>query len=160
MMGMMGAIGMGDWKMESAKPMSMGGGGATVPITTAVYSGGSAERTGAARRSRVGDLLVDCVPRQRATTKVDSTIRFASAMPRGNRVTGAKVSSTTPWTCLACASSSAEAKEVGNGLYQGTARSRWAVPWGLGRPDRAPREAGCTREVHRPRERLKRAGSR
>ena len=35
MMGMMGSIGMADWKMESAKPMDMGGGGATEPAQPA-----------------------------------------------------------------------------------------------------------------------------
>src|SRR5207247_4343214 len=40
MMGMMGAIGMGDWKMEGGKPMEMGGQG------------------GAGEEKRVGDLIV------------------------------------------------------------------------------------------------------
>src|SRR5207248_9831541 len=55
MMGMMGAIGMGDWKMASAKPMEMGGGEhAVLPPVAATL--------GAAEEKRVGDLLVSVAP--------------------------------------------------------------------------------------------------
>src|SRR5207253_5449993 len=56
MMGMMGAIGMGDWKMESAKPMEMGGqGGAAAPPETRPGPPGA---RGQGQEKRVGDLLV------------------------------------------------------------------------------------------------------
>jgi hypothetical protein len=53
MMGMMGAIGMGDWKMESAKPMSMGGGQGP---------SGEPAQAPALEEKRVGDLLVAVLP--------------------------------------------------------------------------------------------------
>src|SRR5438876_2627392 len=59
MMGMMGAIGMGDWKMESAKPMDMGGEGGEPAAPSPSAQAPPAE---VAPEKRVGDLLVSVVP--------------------------------------------------------------------------------------------------
>src|SRR5207245_2867660 len=56
MMGMMGAIGMGDWKMESAKPMEMGGQASEAAPPEA--RPGPPGATGQGQEKRVGDLLV------------------------------------------------------------------------------------------------------
>jgi len=131
MMGMMGAIGMGDWKMESAKPMDMGGGGATVPIEPPPATPAAAPSAQTPQEKQVGDLLVAVSPASEPTTKGDSTIQVRLRDANGQPVTGTKVSFTYTMDMPGMRIEQSEAKEVGNGLYQGTARFTMAGPWGL-----------------------------
>src|SRR6185436_12376009 len=68
MLGMMGAIGMGDWKMESAKPMSMGGG-----------------ESGSGDEKHVGDLAI-------AMSSAGNVIRVRLRDEAGAPIRGAQVS--------------------------------------------------------------------
>lgn len=130
MMGMMGAIGMGDRKMESAKPMDMGG-GATVPIQPPPSTPAAAPSAQAPQGKQVGDLLVDVGPASEPTTKGDSTIQVHVWDAKGQPVTGAKVSFSYTMDMPGMRIEQSEAKDVGNGLYQGTARFTMGGPWGL-----------------------------
>jgi membrane fusion protein, copper/silver efflux system len=131
MMGMMGAIGMGDWKMESAKPMDMGGGGATVPIQPPPSTPAAPPSAPAPQGKQVGDLLVDVSPASEPTTKGESTIQVHVRDAKGQPVTGAKVSFSYTMDMPGMRIEQSEAKDVGNGLYQGTARFTMGGPWGL-----------------------------
>src|SRR5438093_8868539 len=73
MMGMMGAIGMGDWKMESARPMEMGGQG------------------GAGEEKRVGDLVVGVAVGTEPATVGTNAIRVRVRDASGAAVSGAAV---------------------------------------------------------------------
>jgi len=79
----------------------------------------------------VGDLLVAVSPASEPTTKGDSTIQVRLRDANGQPVTGTKVSFTYTMDMPGMRIEQSEAKEVGNGLYQGTARFTMAGPWGL-----------------------------
>src|SRR5262249_26788571 len=70
MMGMMGAIGMGDWKMESAKPMAMGGGENTVAAPPP-----PAPAAAALPEKHIGDLLVSLNPTSESPRAGENVIR-------------------------------------------------------------------------------------
>src|SRR5262249_50191055 len=76
MMGMMGAIGMGDWKMESAKPMSMGGeqkaGGESME---GMRMEGEPAKASAPEEKKVGDLFVAVFPATDTAKVGQSAIR-------------------------------------------------------------------------------------
>jgi Cu(I)/Ag(I) efflux system membrane fusion protein len=128
MMGMMGAIGMADWKMESAKPMDMGGGNAAPqpapnapPPTTETV----------AQEKRVGDLLVAVTPGAEPTTKGQTSIRVSVRDPGGAPVSGATVSFTYTMDMAGMRIEESGTKSLGNGVYEGMATFTMAGPWGV-----------------------------
>jgi hypothetical protein len=131
MMGMMGAIGMGDWKMESAKPMDMGGGGTTDQAQQPQSPPATAPGAQSPQEKPVGDLLVAVTPVGEPTTKGESLIQVRLRDTSGQPVTGAKVSFSYTMDMPGMSIEQAEAKELGNGLYQGAARFTMGGPWGL-----------------------------
>src|SRR5213078_2296133 len=128
MMGMMGAIGMGDWKMESAKPMEMGGEGgqpeAASPSAQPPAPEGAPEK-------RVGDLLVSVAPGSEPTTKGETPIRVHVRDASGQPVTGAAVSFTYTMDMPGMRIEQSHARDLGNGLYEGAAKFAMSGPWGL-----------------------------
>jgi Cu(I)/Ag(I) efflux system membrane fusion protein len=131
MMSMMGAIGMGDWKMESAKPMNMDGGGATVPVQPPPSTPAAAPSAQSPQEKQLGNLLVAVGPASEPTTTGDSPIQVRLRDTKGQPVTGAKVSFSYTMDMPGMRIEQSEAKEVGNGLYQGIARFTMGGPWGL-----------------------------
>lgn len=128
MMSMMGAIGMGDWKMESAKPMSMGGGDSAVePVPTPLASAAGP----AIQEKRVGDLVVAVFPAADAAKVGESAIRVRVRDAGGAPVEKAKVSFNYTMDMPGMAIESAEAKEIGDGVYEGMAKFMMGGPWGL-----------------------------
>jgi len=114
MMGMMGAIGMGDWKMESARPMEMGG----------QAGPGQEER-------RVGDVMV-AVSVAAGPAKVgENAIRVHVRDASGAPVKGAAVSFSYTMDMPGMSIEQARAQERGDGMYEGSARFTMAGPWGL-----------------------------
>ena len=128
MMGMMGAIGMGDWKMESAKPMEMGGEGgqpeAASPSAQPPAPEGAPEK-------RVGDLLVSVAPGSEPTSKGETPMRVHVRDLSGQPVTGAAVSFTYTMDMPGMSIEQSRAKDLGNGLYEGAAKFAMSGPWGL-----------------------------
>jgi Cu(I)/Ag(I) efflux system membrane fusion protein len=128
MMSMMGAIGMGDWKMESAKPMSMGGGSEssmkepTAPTDTP---------SSAVEQRRLGDLMVSVYPAADTAKVGASAIRVRVSDATGAPLTHAKVSFNYTMDMAGMAIESAEAKEVGDGIYEGMAKFTMGGPWGV-----------------------------
>jgi len=108
MMGMMGAIGMGDWKMESAKPMSMGG----------------AEAPGEGGAKRVGDLDV-------SVSSAGDAVRVRLRDASGAAVAGAHVGFEYTMDMPGMTIERAEAKELGDGVYEGKAKFTMAGPWSV-----------------------------
>jgi len=128
MMGMMGAIGMGDWQMESAKPMSMGGGGtqrssATEPTQLPRAAGG--------QEKQVGDLLVTVYPATDTAKVGESAIRVRLRDANGVAVRQAKVSFQYTMDMPGMSIASAEAKELGDGVYEGRATFSMGGPWSV-----------------------------
>ncbi len=107
-MGMMGAIGMGDWKMESAKPMSMGG--AAAPVE------GDAKK--------VGDLQV-------VVSSADGAVRVRLRDAAGAPVDGAQVAFEYSMDMPGMKIESASAKALGDGVYEGAAKFTMAGPWSV-----------------------------
>jgi len=113
MMGMMGAIGMGDWKMESARPMEMGGQG------------------GAGEEKRVGDLIVGVAVAAEPATVGTNAIRVRVRDASGAAVSGAAVSFSYTMDMPGMTIEQARAEERGGGIYEASARFTMAGPWGL-----------------------------
>jgi hypothetical protein len=116
MMGMMGAIGMGDWKMESAKPMEMG-----APERTAEPG----------QEKRVADLTIavslPSEPAKVGENPVRVRVRDASGAP----VTGAAVSFSYTMDMPGMTIEESRAEERGAGIYEGSARFTMGGPWGV-----------------------------
>ena len=122
MMGMMGAIGMGDWKMESAKPMSMSG-----------VEGPSGEpaQASAFEEKRVGDLLVAVLPGADTAKIGQSAIRVRVRDAEGVPLKQGKVSLNYTMDMSGMSIERAEAKEIGDGFYEGTANFTMGGSWSL-----------------------------
>src|SRR5262249_42020339 len=128
MMGMMGAIGMGDWKMESAKPMSMGSEApAEAPTRTAIN--GSATTGYLTDEKKVVDLLVAVLPATESPKPGQSAIRVRVKDASGAAVTQAKVSFNYTMDMPGMSIETAEAKDLGDGTYEGTAKLTMGGPW-------------------------------
>ena len=127
MMGMMGAIGMGDWKMESAKPMEMGEGGQP----EAPPQSAQPPAPEGAPEKRVGDLLVSVAPGSEPTSKGETPMRVHVRDLSGQPVTGAAVSFTYTMDMPGMSIEQSRAKDLGNGLYEGAAKFAMSGPWGL-----------------------------
>jgi membrane fusion protein, copper/silver efflux system len=122
MMGMMGAIGMGDWKMESAKPMSMGGG---------QEPSGEPAQAPAFEEKKVGDLLVAVLPATDTAKVGKAAIRVRVRDADGAPLKQGKVVLNYTMDMPGMTIESAEAKEIGDGLYEGTAKFTMGGPWSL-----------------------------
>jgi Cu(I)/Ag(I) efflux system membrane fusion protein len=114
MMGMMGAIGMGDRQMEGARPMSMAG-----------------ERAPAAEEKKVGDLVVAVFPATGIAKPGESAIRVRLRDANDHPVPGAKVTFAYSMDMPGMSIETAEAKESGDGLYEGTAKLAMAGLWSV-----------------------------
>jgi len=121
MMGMMGSIGMGDWKMESARPMEMGGEGGAAATPSA--------RT--VEEKHLGDFLVAVFPAEASPNVGKRAIRVRVRDAAQKPVTGATVRFTYTMDMPGMSIEPAAVKELGDGLYEGMADFSMAGPWGL-----------------------------
>jgi Cu(I)/Ag(I) efflux system membrane fusion protein len=137
MMGMMGAIGMGDWKMESAKPMSMGGGESMEGMKMA---GAPPAQTGAspgpgpgasADEKQVGDLKVAVFPATDAakvgTSAIRVSVRDASGAPVKEATVRLDYTMDMPGTTV----ETLEAKPVADGIFEAMTRFTMGGPWSM-----------------------------
>jgi hypothetical protein len=122
MMGMMGAVGMGDRQMEGAKPMSMGG--AEPEPTRAPTAPASEEK-------RIGDLLVEIFPATENAQVGRSAIRVRVRDEHGRPVEEAKVSFAYTMDMPGMPIATTEAKRLEDGLYEGSAEFAMAGPWSV-----------------------------
>jgi membrane fusion protein, copper/silver efflux system len=160
MMGMMGSIGMGDWKMESARPMNMGGGDASMegmkdmkdmqgPEGMKGMEGmpgtGSDQAAAApppAEERKVGDLVVAVFPAKDTAKVGENSIRVRLRDADGKPVSNATVSFNYTMDMPGMAIEQSQAKPVGDGVYEGGAKFTMGGPWGvvvqIDRPGQAP----------------------
>jgi Cu(I)/Ag(I) efflux system membrane fusion protein len=115
MMEMMGAIGMGDWKMESARPMEMGGQTVQAKPT----------------EKKVGALSVTVSTMPESAKLGDNTLRIAVKDNTGKPVTDAAVSLEYTMDMPGMMIDKAEAKSVDEGIYEAPVRFSMAGPWGV-----------------------------
>jgi Cu(I)/Ag(I) efflux system membrane fusion protein len=125
MMGMMGAIGMGDWKMESARPMEMG------------------TQTAQAKpmEKKVGMLTITVSTAQEAAKLGDNTLRIQVKDNTGQPVTDAAVSLEYTMDMPGMLIDKAEAKRAGTGVYEAPVRFSMVGPWGVTVSVRRPGQA-------------------
>jgi Cu(I)/Ag(I) efflux system membrane fusion protein len=116
MMGMMGAIGMGDWKMESAKPMEMGGG--------LVAMAGPQEKT-------VGNLKLRVSTAPEPAKLGDNTLRIEVTDAQGQPVTDATVALEYTMDMPGMMIDKAQASHTRGGVYEAKVRFTMAGPWGV-----------------------------
>src|SRR5262249_34052339 len=128
MMGMMGAIGMGDWKMESAKPMEMGGEGGA---PEAASPSAQPQAPEAPPEKRVGDLLVSVATGSEPTTKGETPVRVHVREAGGPPVAGATVSVTETVDMPGMSIEESRGRDLGNGVYEGAAKFAMGGPWGV-----------------------------
>lgn len=126
MMGMMGAIGMGDWKMESAKPMEMGGGMAV--------QNGPQEKTVGSLTLRVSTVPE---PAQLGDNTVRIEVRDAQGQPVANATIAVEYTMDMPGMMIA----KAQARHRDGGVYEAKVKFSMAGPWsvtvGVKRPGQA-----------------------
>lgn len=115
MMGMMGAIGMGDWKMESARPMEMGG---------QVAQAKPAEK-------RVGSLAVTVSTAPDTAKLGENTLRIRVKDGAGKPVTDAVVNLEYTMDMPGMLIDKIEAKHIGDGVYEAPVRFTMTGPWGV-----------------------------
>ena len=114
-MEMMGAIGMGDWKMESARPMEMGAQTAQAkPV-----------------EKKVGALSVTVSTAPESAKLGDNTLRIRVKDNAGQPVTDAVVSLEYTMDMPGMLIDKAEAKHAGDGVYEAPVRFTMAGPWGV-----------------------------
>ena len=116
MMGMMGQIGMGDWKMESAKPMEMGGG--------AVAMVGPREKT-------VGSLKLRVSTAPEPAKLGDNTLRIEIMDAKGQPITDAVVALEYTMDMPGMKIDKAQAVHTRGGVYEAKARFTMVGPWGI-----------------------------
>ena len=115
MMGMMGAIGMGDWKMESARPMEMGAQTAQAkPV-----------------EKKVGALSVTVSTSPESAKLGDNTLRIQVKDSAGKPVADAAVSLEYTMDMPGMMIDKADTKHVGGGIYEAPVRFSMAGPWGV-----------------------------
>jgi membrane fusion protein, copper/silver efflux system len=124
MMGLMGSIGMGDWKMESARPMEMGGEGFAAAEPSPVAAAAGQDR-------RVGDFLLSVFPAEASPAVGRRAVRVRVKDASGAPLTGATVSFSYTMDMAGMGIEKAAAKEIGGGVYEGTAELTMAGPWGI-----------------------------
>src|SRR5215510_7490585 len=125
MMGMMGAIGMGDWKMESARPMEMGAQTAQAKPT----------------EKKVDALSVTVSTAPESAKLGDNTLRVQVKEGAGQPVTDAAVSLEYTMDMPGMMIDKAEAKHAGGGVYKAPVRFAMAGPWGVTVSIRRPGQA-------------------
>jgi Cu(I)/Ag(I) efflux system membrane fusion protein len=125
MMGMMGAIGMGDWKMESARPMEMG-----TPTTITQ----STSKT-------IGSLIVTLTPKPQPAKLGVNLMRIHVSDYAGNPVNDATVNIEYTMDMPGMLIDRAEAKLVDAGGYGAPMRFSMAGPWGVTVSIRRPGQA-------------------
>ena len=125
MMGMMGAIGMGDWKMESARPMEMGA------------------QTARAKpaEKKVGALSVTVSTAPESAKLGNNTLRIGVKDTAGKPVTDAVVSVEYTMDMPGMMIDKAEAKHAGEGVYEAPVRFAMVGPWGVTVSVRRPGQA-------------------
>jgi membrane fusion protein, copper/silver efflux system len=116
MMGMMGQIGMGDWKMESAKPMEMGGG-------TGAPAGPQEKTT--------GDLKLRLHTEPEPAKMGDNRLHIEVKDARGQLVTDATLTLEYTMDMPGMPIDKAQVTHVGNGVYEAKVRFTMAGPWGV-----------------------------
>ena len=116
MMERMGGIGMGDWKMESAKPMEMDGG------TLAVA--GPQEKT-------AGDLRLRLRTQPDPAKVGDNRLRIEVKDTRGQPVTDAILTLDYTMDMPGMMIEKAQASHAGGGVYEARLRFAMAGPWGV-----------------------------
>ena len=125
MMGMMGAIGMGDWKMESARPMEMGAQTAQAKPT----------------EKKVGTLTIAVSTAAESATLGENTLRIQVKDSAGRPVTDATVSLDYTMDMPGMMIDKAEAKHTSAGVYEAPVRFAMAGPWGVTVSIRRPGQA-------------------
>ncbi len=115
MMSMMGAIGMGDWKMESARPMEMGA--QTAPATPT--------------EKKIGALRVTVSTAQESAKLGENMLRIQVKDAAGKPVTDAVVNLEYTMDMPGMMIDKAGAKHIGNGEYEAPVRFAMAGPWGV-----------------------------
>jgi Cu(I)/Ag(I) efflux system membrane fusion protein len=115
MMGMMGAIGMGDWKMESARPMEMG-------TQTAQTKPAAKE---------IGPFIITVSPVPATAKPGDNILRIKVRDKAGKPVTDAAVSLDYTMDMPGMMIDKATAKHVGEGIYEAPVRFTMVGPWGV-----------------------------
>jgi hypothetical protein len=130
MMGMMGAIGMGDWKMEGARPMEMGGmEGMEKGGVQRMEQGG--EQAAVTQEKRLGPLTVTLSTLPETAKVGENTVRIQVREQEGKPVTNAQVSFTYTMDMPGMAIEEVKASHSGEGRYEGKAKFTMAGPWGL-----------------------------
>jgi len=115
MMDMMGAIGMGDWKMESARPMEMGAQTVQAKLI----------------EKQVGSLAVTVSTTPDAAKLGENTLRVQIKDNIGKPITDAVVNLEYTMDMPGMLIDKAEAKHVGAGVYEAPVRFTMAGPWGV-----------------------------
>ena len=115
MMGMMGAIGMGDWKMESARPMEMETQTAQTTPT----------------EKKVGGLTISVSTAQESARLGENTLRVQVKDNTSKPVTNAVVRLEYTMDMPGMLIDKAEAKHAGAGIYEVPVRFSMAGPWGV-----------------------------
>jgi len=130
MMGMMGAIGMGDWKMESAKPMEMGGMEGMEKGGMPGMEKGGEQATGA-QEKRMGPFTVTLSTLPETARVGENTVRI-QVRDQGNKpVTNAQVNFTYTMDMPGMMIEESKASPSSEGRYEGKAKFAMAGPWGL-----------------------------
>jgi Cu(I)/Ag(I) efflux system membrane fusion protein len=115
MMEMMGGIGMGDWKMESAKPMEMGGG-----ISTA-----------RPQEKAAGDLRLRLSTQPELAKVGENTLRIEVRDTRGQPVTNATLILEYTMDMPGMMIEKTQALHTSGGIYEAKVRFAMAGPWGV-----------------------------
>jgi Cu(I)/Ag(I) efflux system membrane fusion protein len=115
MMDMMGAISMGDWKMESARPMEMGAQTVQAKLI----------------EKQVGSLAVTVSTTPDAAKLGENTLRVQIKDNIGKPITDAVVDLEYTMDMPGMLIDKAEAKHVGAGVYEAPVRFTMAGPWGV-----------------------------
>lgn len=131
MMGMMSAIGMGDWKMESARPMSMGDEAPAPPNAGGEAAPAPAASGPAVEEKRSGDLVVALLSAAETVPAGRSAIRVRVRGADGAPVREATVSFDYTMDMPGMRIETAETREVGDGVFEGTARFTMGGPWSV-----------------------------
>lgn len=114
MMAMMGQIGMGDWRMESAKPMEMEG----------KVGEASAERS-------IGGFKVKLATEPEPAKVGDNRLTLTLVDERGQPVSDAQIVLEYTMDMPGMTIDRAEARHLGQGLYEAKVRFTMAGPWGV-----------------------------
>jgi Cu(I)/Ag(I) efflux system membrane fusion protein len=115
MMEMMGAIGMGDWQMESAKPMEMGG---------QVAQAKPMEK-------KVGSLIVTVSTTPESAKLGDNILRIQVKHLTNKPVTDATVNIEYTMDMPGMMIDKAQAAHTSGGIYEAKVRFTMAGPWGI-----------------------------